>query len=1332
MLHPEDGTRHHGTGGAARVQERLAGLDRVASAANLLGYLNFSDGRPDPRWQRQLDDAFAYLADKGAERPWEELHAWLASRLDRLHASGVPAFKDVAQARAVLDLALGGVLPAYRAHHADLLFHQTDRDLFQPFFLARVLEAVLAEGVDRNPDAAAHGALAVLGRLNDFVGHRPIAILETRPRGEPYDHERVRPIPLFLRGAGVAHGRYRAVVARALELLDNIDPAILVDAQFDLRLLDELALDPRAYDHAHPANKRPNYVFGEWDPHHLDNQGRFRRYVARQIALDALLDRVEHPAELDRAEVLFEAAAVFAGTLLMAAGVSGSGPGSYDSTTTLTTLTPRIARYRDAFYTDLLKKLTGPHAARLAAEVATTKQPFGAARHHFNRYLARHRALQLQQRHLALLYAGMGYPDAGREEADRIPTTSLRMLVTVQGHLATARLHSERGDPAGAVPLLGEVGDLIRRGIACGAFVDPWNILGFQGLFPLFAAREDTVRDARVDELIHLVETTLDVHARLLSEAAASGRDDLSGPLAARLQELAAWWDQFGTTNVSDVRPVLGGEAAASAEHVAAALARWHERGEATADLAFWRSHLEGFRSAKAFSLVVDALLRKRDYRAAMALLVNWLGQAEQVPLEDSEHSFAALAMRWMLGLTARGRGGPSGDDVWPLIQKFFDYVEANADEYWQVPTLGAGLPPTETEGKEEREDGGLYGAAYEDVTYKDSTADGTEGDVADDAPPAQPFDLEEEGQSLENRLRFLSTLSRLWQIAARHEAPAGAGDGHAAVLEAWLTAARHQQVKLLQLLDALHAFRVPEPVGTQESLIEYDRRRLVKEQLLYAAIGTCLDNTLAVGALQGGLAQLGRKQTNGGPGPVPEATWGPLAIRLEHALFAGDAEAAQAVLPGFMELFRDEPLLFRSLSDGGEPREILRVRVSQTILRALAANLPRLGLLRETYQLLRIAWASEQAHPTRGRGITEFNHLFQAAYQAAVECVVDSSAGWPAADDRDMQLAGLLEIVTAPFLTLWIEHSRTLQLSTLEAVRGDQHWQAIRSFVKDYGRDLFTTRFMTLANLRGILHRGVGPYLDYLRENPDPLHPVALIEALEHQQQTVHYDQAVVSLQFILQAIVENYEEFKDYNTTTTQSDYGENLDVLLDFLRLKAAYERHAWQFRPLVLAHEVLARAGRSVAAVQWAQAFTQLSRALADEHLAELGRLEKDHGLRLSTVADRLEERFVKPLWLDRLCALVGPSVAEARQEGGGHPTFHRLREELKPLAQTPTGVGLDVPHWLRRLELEAHRVQASQSAVAILAEELFRVPKRLLSRAELERQFQDRDKPPAAE
>src|SRR5438105_4641934 len=133
-----------------------------------------------------------------------------------------------------------------------------------------------------------------------------------------------------------------------------------------------------------------------------------------------------------------------------------------------------------------------------------------------------------------------------------------------------------------------------------------------------------------------------------------------------------------------------------------------------------------------------------------------------------------------------------------------------------------------------------------------------------------------------------------------------------------------------------------------------------------------------------------------------------------------------------------------------GAPRQLLKVRTAQAVLLALLANLPRLGLLRETFELLRAARAMEQAQAPGGR--------------------------------------------------------------------------------------------------------------------------------------SVRREDAVRWLEVALHAVVENYEEYMDYSATTTQSDYGENLHVLLEFLRLKAVYERFAWQMRPLATAHEVLARRGRDSAAVR----------------------------------------------------------------------------------------------------------------------------------------------------
>ena len=164
----------------------------------ILGYLNFAEGRPDPRFQRQLNDAYAHFADAGSATPgggtpWIDLRQALQSTLVSAKAAGKAAFAESVQAEATIGLVFDQVIPAYRQHHVDLLFHLTDADFHQPFFLARVCEAVLTQGPCwEEKERIVAGALV---KLNDYVGHRPLPILETRPQGEPYERERVRPIP---------------------------------------------------------------------------------------------------------------------------------------------------------------------------------------------------------------------------------------------------------------------------------------------------------------------------------------------------------------------------------------------------------------------------------------------------------------------------------------------------------------------------------------------------------------------------------------------------------------------------------------------------------------------------------------------------------------------------------------------------------------------------------------------------------------------------------------------------------------------------------------------------------------------------------------------------------------------------------------------------------------------------------------------------------------------------------------------------------------------------------------------------------------------------------
>src|SRR5579872_188507 len=108
----------------------------------VLGYLNFSGGKPDPAFLRSWNRLFAHpsvASESGS------LAGFLRDRLERLKSSA-PAFADCSQATAVLNILFEHALPAYREHHRDLLFNLSDSDLYQPFFLARMIEGILQQG----------------------------------------------------------------------------------------------------------------------------------------------------------------------------------------------------------------------------------------------------------------------------------------------------------------------------------------------------------------------------------------------------------------------------------------------------------------------------------------------------------------------------------------------------------------------------------------------------------------------------------------------------------------------------------------------------------------------------------------------------------------------------------------------------------------------------------------------------------------------------------------------------------------------------------------------------------------------------------------------------------------------------------------------------------------------------------------------------------------------------------------------------------------------------------------------------------------------------------
>ena len=93
--------------------------------------------------------------------------------------------------------------------------------------------------------------------------------------------------------------------------------------------------------------------------------------------------------------------------------------------------------------------------------------------------------------------------------------------------------------------------------------------------------------------------------------------------------------------------------------------------------------------------------------------------------------------------------------------------------------------------------------------------------------------------------------------------------------------------------------------------------------------------------------------------------------------------------------------------------------------------------------------------------------------------------------------------------------------------------------------------------------------------------------------------------------------------------------------------------------------------------------------ADRYVKHLGRLQKRYAMRLSTVADRIHERFLRPLIIDRLRALVEPATRQRDSLA-----FEVLESETALLMQKPSGVGFEPPAWLLALDEEVRRVRSS--------------------------------------
>jgi hypothetical protein len=1296
--------------------------DDLQTAREVLGYLNFSEGRPDPAFLKGLN---ALIKRVG----WSKFPATMTELIAETSASS-PAFRNSQQAEATLRLTFDHVLPAYREHHRDLLSHLTDADFENPFFLGRVFEAVLEQG---SPwDESERITQGALKKLNDFLGYRPLAVLENGRQMEPYPHERLRPFPLYVRGAGVAIGPYESVISKALDLMETVPADLREDAHFSLELMDEMALDPRAHDHLHPVNKRTNYLFGEWDPHTLDVSGRYRRFIIRKIILDALLAWLATQKRAPKEESLFDAGAVLCGTILMASSISGSSPETHDSSVTLTTLLPKVARQRDAFYQRLMAGVSGKRAKRLARHAKVTHQPFGHVRQFLNMFLAQYGAQQVQRRHLSYLFARLGFADAARHQAEVIPCAAARFECEIQWRTTAAKTTTESGDLAQGAAWLAEADDLLHRGIECGAIVDPWNILGFQGQFPLFSSREDSVPDQRIETLLQLMESLFSAATQLLVEASARGDTPLAAMISDRFERLAEFWDRFATTTVSDLEPVFGRRSFESAQHVARALADWRAAGEAAGDISFWKRQVDQFQSAKAYAQVVSALLDRHDLVASLGLLMQWLSQVEDVGLEAGSLSFDRLVLRWMQQVISSSVG--SAQQL-VLTRRLFDSLEANAGDYWDAPELTAataGAPPLQLGEKfdEEEDDDNesdLFNAAYENLTFRDSTDDGYEGETLDWSPPRSGHgEFERLEKTLEPRIKFLKLLTQLWQMAAVlfAEEPSMPGErpGNAPSLieslQGWHQHAKKLQADLERLLADLWALPIHESSGDYDANVEYDVQLQTKLYLVQTVISTYVSCRAAQWHLAAALLPADQQAA----APLEERR----IIEVFRAVARRDVAEVRRLLPGLLRHLQKRPLLYVPLDHGGEPQQMLTARIAQAVVKFLLAALPRLGLLRETWHLLRTAHMMERVSRPQGIAVTEFDRLFRIGLKNSLTCVVESSRRWKSGRFSDEELIEVIGSVVEFYLEQWLDHSQTMRLSTVESLKSAGEWNATREFVRKYGGDLLNARTLTLGNIRTILHHGVDKFLEYLDETEDPLHPSPLLEDI--RRGVITQDEVSHQLSLIYQITVERFDRFLEYNTTTTQSDYGELFNSLLDFLRLETAYDRDSWNLLPVSLAHEVLVRNSKDEAAVVWEEVFETKTELMAEQHLEELHRLERKYGMRLPSVANHLQERFVKPLMVNTMVATLARAAEESRQRGAASEAFRSLVELAEEYLKTSMGSGLEIPAWLRTLEEEVNRIQQTGDTASGDQELLIRLGDAPLNLRELRLQLRTWQQP----
>ncbi len=133
---------------------------------------------------------------------------------------------------------------------------------------------------------------------------------------------------------------------------------------------------------------------------------------------------------------------------------------------------------------------------------------------------------------------------------------------------------------------------------------------------------------------------------------------------------------------------------------------------------------------------------------------------------------------------------------------------------------------------------------------------------------------------------------------------------------------------------------------------------------------------------------------------------------------------------------------------------------------------------------------------------------------------------------------------------------------------------------------------------------------------------------------------------------------------------------------------YERVAWNLKPVMWAHEILVRYRFEQAAATWRRSLAERIGEKADIYVTKLRALQREYSMRMPTVADRILERFIQPMTIDRMRAMVEPATldAEANRESVSFELLEREADELRSILLVSVSTCLHgLPHWKRRLK-----------------------------------------------